>query len=294
MVKTFIEKLTNCLSDRQDKAKQQPNDYNEDTTKTILEAAKSEYQNENDRNKHVEDKAKSLITLSGVLITISLSIIKAINDNGWFGFLVFALLLIVIFLVIAIWMLLQMLKMQDFHKIKLDSIVLNSEMKKSNSEVMANLSVSYETSIIENRKIIDKKVKAFNKSIRIVEYSIILLIFISTIIALQNTDYVQNKFKPDKEYMRFSSTSVNGCFVCHIQIHAAKLITDKYSVKSKFKTGGRKMSENDQNNNQGNQTANKPQGYGTDTCQKSLQDVSKPKGYSTQIITEDDNSTKKR
>jgi hypothetical protein len=59
----------------------------------------------------------------------------------------------------------------------------------------------------------------------------------------------------------------------------SKLITDKYSVKSKFKTG-EENEENEQNNNL-QSDSNKPQGYGTDTCQKAQKDVSKPKGYST-------------
>lgn len=54
------------------------------------------------------------------------------------------------------------------------------------------------------------------------------------------------------------------------------------------------MSNNDQNNNQMNQTSNKPQGYGTETCQKSQTEVSKPLGYGTQVITEDATITIKK
>lgn len=231
MISDFIKKIVSGLSEKQHANKN--TNFNEDTTKTILEVAKSEYINENERNKHIEDKAKSLITLSGVLITMSLSIIKAINDNGWFAFLVFVLLIIVVFLVIAIWMLLQMFKMREFHKIPLSAIITNIEMHKDNCEVMANLSVSYEEATIKNRALIDDKITSFNKSVGFVEVSILLLIIISAIIALQNTDYVQNKIQSNKSHSTVNSNNLSGCYVCHIEIHAAKLITEHYSVKPK-------------------------------------------------------------
>lgn len=166
-------------------------EYNNDTVNLILDVIKDEYKAEDDRNIHIEDKAKSLVTLSGLLITLCLGIIKAIHDYNWFDWLILFLLFVVILLVITIWKLLQILKVTGFHRINFNHITTNSAMRDKAPDVCSRLIVTYEEAILKNRSVIDKKMSDFRYSVSLIEGSIFIILFVVILISIQNTDYVE-------------------------------------------------------------------------------------------------------
>lgn len=193
MLKCSLEKLFFYFSTNNSNAKQ--SEYNEDTVKTILEMAKSEYANEIERNKHVEDKAKFFITFSGILITICLAIIGAIKENDFFALPFFSLIIIVGFSFNSMRIFSKILTIRTFHILPLNKLITCSEMKKDNSTVMAALAVSYEEAVNKNNKVIDEKIQIFNKGINSVQFVILLLIVIVVSIICSETDFVKKIIK---------------------------------------------------------------------------------------------------
>lgn len=173
-------------------------ELNVDTCNIILETLRKEFEADEDRNKHIEDKAKTFITLIGILLTTSGFLIKAIVDNNWYNWLIFFVLMAIVILIISLWKLINIFQASDFERINIDPLVKLKEMSVAPEIVSSRLVATYEKALLENRKTVDAKINYFDSGITFIKVSIGIFLVVFVIVAIENTDYYQ-KNAPDKK-----------------------------------------------------------------------------------------------
>ncbi|MGD6962734.1 hypothetical protein ACQCVB_11065 [Fictibacillus phosphorivorans] len=148
---------------------------NSESSKVILDTAKTIYSEENDRFKIAETKASILLAFTGVLANFYMQYIyrritlEQLNLYDLF-FIVINLLLILL----LAYLLISSLMLQDFEQPTLDTVILYSYAEKDQSNIMLEIAATYHNVIKKNREVL----KAKYDNIRIALFILIgLLIF---------------------------------------------------------------------------------------------------------------------
>ena len=181
-----------------------------DTVNNILSVVKDEYNSEDERNRHIEDKAKSLITLAGLLITVCIGIIKIVYDYKLHDYILLALLLSILISTVIISVLLKVIMVTGFSRLEISNFTKTSEMKKKSSYVSSRLVATYEEAINKNRSVVDNKIKYLSGSINGLVFTLSMMFIIVFIILIQRSGYLGN-------YIDFytSQNKLLACCCCH-------------------------------------------------------------------------------
>jgi len=136
--------------------------YNPETVKVILNVLQKEYEAEEGRMRFITSKVQMMLTLAGILLTAIAFLFSVVIENNWLSNLNRTLLFFAAsFVIIAFALLLHVMKIKEFKRIKYEALVSNSELKKDNVEVESRLISTYEDALKDNTPVVNKMAKVF-------------------------------------------------------------------------------------------------------------------------------------
>lgn len=136
--------------------------YNPETVKVILNVLQREYEAEEGRMRFITSKVQMMLTLAGILLTAIAFLFYVVIENNWLTNLNKVLLFFAAsFIVIAFVLLLHVMRIREFKRIKYEVLVSNSELKKDSVEVESRLIATYEDALKDNVPVVNKMAKVF-------------------------------------------------------------------------------------------------------------------------------------
>lgn len=157
---------------------------NPETVKSSLSVLQKEFEAEEGRNRHITSKVQMMLTISGILLAAITFLMKAIIENKWLITLNIPLLLLTALIIVySITLLLKVIQIKIFQRIKYEKLVDNSELSKPVVEVESRLIATYEEAIQGNVTVVDDMAKEFKKGTSMmwratyIVFVVLLLIF---------------------------------------------------------------------------------------------------------------------
>ncbi|MBI5205902.1 MAG: hypothetical protein HZA11_13395 [Nitrospirae bacterium] len=157
--------------------------YNPETVKAILNVLQREYEAEEGRMRFITSKVQMMLTLAGILLTAIAFLFNAVIDHNWLTNLNRLLLFFAAsFIVIAFVLLLHVMRIREFKRIKYEALVSNSELKKESVEVESRLISTYEDALKDNVPVVDRMAKVFQRGTVSIRIAIVLIYIVLLII----------------------------------------------------------------------------------------------------------------
>lgn len=151
--------------------------YNPETVKTVLSILQKEFESEEGRNKHILSKVQMMLTVAGILLTAIIFLLKIVIEQKWY---VNAILLLasMFILIIAVFLLLDVVRIKVFKRIQYEALVFNAELTKSAVEVESKLIATYEEALKKNIPITDEMAEGVKRGTLSIMISIGLIFIV--------------------------------------------------------------------------------------------------------------------
>jgi len=157
--------------------------YNAETVKTVLNILQKEFEAEEGRNKHIESKVQVMLTVASILLTAVVFLLKTLSETCAVASSSIVLTwLIILTIIIVIYVLLNIISIKPFQRIKFEALVNSTELAKDPVDVQSRLVATYEDAIKKNTVLVDGKITSFKKGTFFLKGAIIMIVLVCCIV----------------------------------------------------------------------------------------------------------------